>query len=75
MKTLCILTAGRGVRLNEYSTLINKALLPVNKKAAISHIIDNFPKETKLVIAIGHLGGQVKDFLNLNYSKRNITFV
>ena len=75
MKTLCILTAGRGVRLNEYSTLINKALLPVNKKAAISHIIDNFSKETKLVVAIGHLGDQVKDFLNLSYPKRNITFV
>ena len=67
MKTLCILTAGSGTRLNEYSTLINKALLPINKKAAISHIIDNFPKETKLVIAIGHLGNQVKDFLNLTY--------
>ena len=75
MKTLCILTAGSGSRLNEYSTLINKALLPINKKAAISHIIDNFPKETKLVVAIGHLGDQVKDFLNLSYPKRNITFV
>ena len=75
MKTLCILTAGSGTRLNEYSTLINKALLPINKKAAISHIIDNFPKETKLVIAIGHLGNQVKDFLNLTYPNRNIQFV
>jgi len=75
MKTLCILTAGKGIRLNKYSTLINKALLPINKKAAISHIIDNFPKETKLVVAIGHLGGQVKDFLELYYSKRKITFV
>ena len=75
MKTLCILTAGRGERLNDYSTLINKALLPINKKAAITHIIDNFPKETKLVVAIGHLGDQIRDFLNLYYPKRNITFV
>ena len=75
MKTLCILTAGRGIRLNEYSTLINKALLPINKKASISHIIDNFPKETKLVVAIGHLGDQVRDFLQICYPERDITFV
>ncbi len=75
MKTLCILTAGKGVRLNKYSTLINKALLPVNKKAAVSHIIDNFPVNTKLVVALGHLGSQVKDFLKLYYPKRKIKFV
>lgn len=75
MKTLCILTAGTGSRLNSYSKLVNKALLPINKKAAISHIIDNFPKETKLIIAIGHLGGQVKDFLTISYPQRKITFV
>ena len=65
MKTLCVLTAGKGSRLSGYSKLVNKALLPINKKAAISHIIDNFPKDTKLVIAIGHLGDQVKDFLTI----------
>ena len=75
MKTLCILTAGRGIRLNEYSTLINKALLPINKKAAISYIIDNFPKNTELIIAIGHLAKQVKDFVKISYPKRKITFV
>ena len=69
MKTLCILTAGRGIRLNEYSTLINKALLPINKKAAISYIIDNFPKNTELIIAIGHLAKQVKDFVKISYPK------
>ena len=75
MKTLCILTAGKGERLNKYSTLINKALLPINKKAAISHIIDNFPNNTKLVIAIGHLGNQVKDFIKISYPKRDVTFI
>ena len=75
MKTLCILTAGKGIRLNKYSTLINKALLPINKKAAISYIIDNFPKDTKLVIAIGHLGQQVKDFIQISYPKRKVTFI
>ena len=75
MKTLCVLTAGKGSRLSGYSKLVNKALLPINKKAAISHIIDNFPKDTELVIAIGHLGDQVKDFLKISYPKRKIIFV
>lgn len=75
MKTLCILTAGKGSRLSNYSKLVNKALLPINKKAAISHIIDNFPIDTKLVIAIGHLGNQVKDFLTISYPKRKFIFI
>ncbi len=75
MKTLCILTAGKGGRLSIYSKLVNKALLPINKKAAISHIIDNFPRDTKLVIAIGHLGNQVKDFLTISYPKRKFIFI
>ena len=75
MKTICILTAGKGIRLNEYSSLVNKALLPINKKAAISHIIDNFPRDSKIVVAIGHLGDQVKTFLKFCYPKRNIKFV
>jgi choline kinase len=75
MKTVCILTAGRGVRLSEYSSLVNKALLPINKKAAISHIIDNFPNDTKIVVAVGHLKDQVKTFLKFCYPKRDIKFI
>ena len=41
----------------------------------IQKMVDNFPKETKLVVAIGHLGDQIRDFLNLYYPKRKITFV
>ncbi len=75
MKTLCILTAGKGSRLSNYSKLVNKALLPINKKAAISHIIDKFPKDTRIIVAIGHLGDQVKDFLEISYPERKIIFV
>lgn len=74
-KTVCILTAGVGSRINIYSRYINKSLLPIKKKAALSHIIDKFPKNTNFIIAIGHLGNQVRDFLNITYPKKKFIFV
>ena len=61
-KTVCILAAGVGSRVGSYSTYLNKSLLPIKKKAAISHIIDQFSNNTEFVIAIGHFGKQVKIF-------------
>ena len=75
MKTVCILTAGLGTRIKRYSTYINKSLLPLKNKAAISHIIEKFPPNTNFVIAVGHLHHQVKDYLNLAYPKKKINFV
>ena len=74
-KTVCILTAGVGSRIASYSTYLNKSLLPIKKKAAISHIVDQFPKNTEFVIAIGHLGKQVKDFIKITYPEGNFKFV
>jgi hypothetical protein len=42
----------------------NKALLPLRYKAAISHIIEKFPKNIEIVVAIGH---EKKKFLNIYY--------
>ena len=45
--TVCILTAGKGSRVGKISEYLNKSLLPINKKAAISWIIEKFPKDTE----------------------------
>ena len=74
-KTVCILAAGVGSRVGSYSTYLNKSLLPIKKKAAISHIIDRFPNNTEFVIAIGHFGKQVKNFLKLTYPEKKFKFV
>ena len=58
--TVCILTAGVGSRMEEYTKSFNKALLPINKKASISLILEKFPKNTKFVIATGYKKKQVK---------------
>lgn len=72
---ICILAAGLGSRLNELTTHTNKALVPINGKAIISHIIDRFPKEYDLVIAIGYKAEVVEEYCKLAYPDRNIQFV
>lgn len=73
-RTVCILTAGMGTRMGVYGTYINKALVPIDKKAAISHIIEKFPKNTEFVIALGHFASQVKDYLGIAHPSANILF-
>lgn len=74
MHPVCILTAGRGTRMGPYAEIINKALLPYEGKAILSHIIDGFPKGTPFVIALGHRGDQVRDYLTAAHPDDNITY-
>ena len=53
----------------------NKALLPIGFKAAISHIIEKFPKEIEIVIAVGHEKEKVIEYLSCAHSNRKIKFV
>ena len=75
MRTVCILTAGIGSRLKNYSEYINKSLLPIKNKSAISRIIENFSYDTVFVIAIGHFGNQVKNYLKIAHPKNKFKFV
>ena len=75
VNTVIIPTAGTGSRMGNYTKNLNKALLPYRDKPIIGHIIENFPVDTKFIVALGHLGQQVQDFLELAYADRNITFV
>lgn len=73
--TVCILTSGKGTRMGEYCKYLNKALLPLGKKAAISHIIECFPVESTFVVTLGHLGDQVRNYLLIAHSDRKFEFV
>ena len=70
---VCILAAGIGSR--SFNPDINKALLPLNNKAIISHIIDNFDIKTKFVIALGYNANQVKEYLLHAHPKNKFEFV
>lgn len=74
-KTVCILTAGKGSRVGEISKYINKSLLPIDKKAAISWIIEKFPPKTEFIIATGFLGHQVEQYLKIFHSDKDIKIV
>ena len=73
--TVLILAAGYGRRMGPFSRMVNKGLIPYGDKPLISHIIDKFSKDTKFVIACGHMGNQVKDYVGTVHRDKNIIFV
>lgn len=72
--TVLILAAGYGKRMGSFSRMINKGLIPYKDKPLISHIFDRFPKNTKFVIACGHLGDQLKNYYSNVYKDYEIIF-
>ena len=67
-------TAGTGSRLFEKTRFINKSLIEIGNKPAISHIINMFPESTEFVVALGHKGALVKEYLSLAYPKKKFFF-
>jgi GTP:adenosylcobinamide-phosphate guanylyltransferase/thiamine kinase-like enzyme len=70
----CILAAGRGTRNNDVDGL-HKALLPLENKPIISHIIEKLDKKIEIVIAVGYKSEQIKTYLDTVYNERKITYV
>ncbi|MAG27117.1 hypothetical protein CMI47_16395 [Candidatus Pacearchaeota archaeon] len=70
----CILAAGRGTRNNDVDGL-HKALLPLENKPVISHIIDKLDRKVEVVIAVGYKSNQIKTYLDTVYDDRKITYV
>ena len=70
-----ITTSGIGSRLGELTDFINKSLIRIGDKPAISHIIENYPDDTEFVITLGHFGSHVKEFLEIAYPQLKFEFV
>lgn len=70
-----LLVAGKGERLGDLTTHINKALLPINNKAIISLIINKFPDNYEIVVALGYKGNIVKEYCELAHPNRKFIFV
>jgi dTDP-glucose pyrophosphorylase len=73
--TVCLLTAGKGSRMGAYTQYLNKALLPLGKKATISRIIEKFPPAAEFVIAVGHQADQVRTYLEMAHPEHTLRFV
>ena len=72
---VCILAAGVSKGMGPLSEHINRAILPINFKAVISHIIEKFPENIEIVIAVGHKKETIQDYVSLTHPERKITFV
>ena len=72
---LCILAAGIGKRMRPLTVSINKALLPLGEKAAISHVIEKHEDDVEIVIAISYEKEKLIEYLLSAYPTRRIKFV
>jgi len=67
-------TAGTGSRLGDATHYLNKSLVSIANRPTISHIIELFPDDVEFVVALGHKGQLVKDFLKMAYPNRKFFF-
>jgi len=55
--------------------VVNKALIPVNDKPIITHIIEKFDKSIEIIIAVGYLKDDLVDYITLVHGDRKISIV
>jgi len=67
-------TAGTGSRLGALTKNLNKSLVSIAHRPTLSHLIEQFPEDCEFVIALGHKGQLVRDFLELAYPHRTFFF-
>ncbi len=72
---VCILAAGIGSRMGELSDHVNKAVLPINFKGVVSYIIEKFPLNIEIIIAVGHKKETIIDYVSIAHPERKFTFV
>ena len=72
MTQVIIPSAGLGTRLGTITKNINKALIPVGTKPAISYIIDWYPENFTFIIAVGYKGNYIKIILKLHTQNENL---
>jgi len=71
---VCIPAAGTGSRLGSLTRFINKSLVSIANRPTLSHLIEQFPVDTEFVIALGHKGHLVREYLALAYPQRQFLF-
>tara|TARA_A100001015_G_C14980223_1_gene709117 strand:+ start:825 stop:1502 length:678 start_codon:yes stop_codon:yes gene_type:complete len=72
-----ILAGGLGTRLSEYTKVIPKPMIKINKKPIISHIIDHYSKFglKEFYIATGYKGKIIKDYFKGRFKNKKINII
>ena len=67
-----ILAGGLGTRLSEYTKVIPKPMVKINKKPIINYIIEHYSKFgfNEFIIAAGYKGNVIKDYFKNKFKKR-----
>ena len=71
---VCIPCAGTGSRLGGLTQFINKSLVSIANRPTLSHLVELFPSDVEFVIALGHKGDLIREFLKLAYPNRTFFF-
>ncbi|MCX7217257.1 MAG: phosphotransferase [Burkholderiales bacterium] len=71
---VCLPTAGTGSRLGELTRFLNKSLVGIANRPILSHLIEQFSEDAEFVIALGHKGHLVREFLALAYPAKRFLF-
>ena len=75
IRQVLIPSAGIGSRLGSLTEHINKALIQINGKAVISHIIELYPNDYEFIICLGHKGDLLRQYLEMSHPHINFTYV
>jgi len=71
---VCIPCAGTGSRLGGLTQFLNKSLVSIANRPTLSHLIEQFQPDVEFVIALGHKGDLIREFLALAYPERQFFF-
>ena len=71
------MAGGKGQRLNPFSEVLPKPLIPINGKPAIDHLIDKFLTNgvSKIYITVNYKKNIIKSYLNEQYKNSKIIYV
>ena len=72
---VCILAAGQGTRVTAFGGALHKSLLPFGRHAVITQILQQFPIDARVIVAIGHRSAQLREYLELAHPEAALTFV
>ncbi len=72
---VCILAGGIGSRMESFTRHFNKAMLPLQGKPVISHIIEKIPENIETVVAIGYMGDSLREYVRTAYPNRRFSFI
>lgn len=64
-KAYVIMAGGLGSRMGRVGDGLNKALLPLQHRAILTHLIELGPQDAEIVISAGHRAQQLMDYLHM----------